>query len=123
MVASKRPKRSKAETRAVYVRRDQLARERGFKSYSDQRKQFQRARKARTFKAAIGDKKIRTNNAGDVANVRQWEETFYGPDRDDYSVFGPKARWFVDVLDQYTYDEWRDLYPGGVRETGLGVAA
>lgn len=114
----------------TYQRRNDLAKERGFKSYADQRKQFERARKARTFRAALpanelrdGRADIRTNRRSDVRLVRQWEETFYGPDRDDYSVNGPKAKWFVNTLDDYTPDEWRDLYPNGVRETGLGLAA
>ena len=111
------------KSRAVMARRNELARERGFKSYSDQRKQFEKAQKARTFRAAEGDRKLRADRPGDAAKVREWEETFYGPDKDDYSVTGPKAKWFVDVLGQYTYDEWRDLYPGGVRETGMGMAA
>lgn len=116
--------------KATYARRNELAKERGYSSYAAQRREFERAGRSRVFRAAIpeaqkkdGRVSLRTSSAKDRALVRQWQETFYGPDRDDYSPDGPKAKWFVGVLDDYTYDEWRDLYPNGVRETGLGLAA
>lgn len=51
----------------------------------------------------------------DAAVVRQFSEAFYGPQKDNYSVNSPKARWFIDVLHAYTEDEWRALYPEGTR--------
>lgn len=120
--------RTKQQNAEIYARRNQLAKDRGFKSYRDQRKTFEKAGKSRTFRAALppaqlpeGKVKLRTNK--DSRLVKQWQEAFYGPDKDDYSVNSPKARWFVDVLDAYTAEEWADLYPNGVRETGLAVAA
>lgn len=121
-------KRTKQQNAEIFARRNQLAKERGFKSYRDQRKTFEKAGKSRTFRAALppaqlpaGQVKLRTDK--DSKLVKEWREAFYGPDRDDYSVNGPKARWFIDVLDEYTEEEWGDLYPNGVREMGLSVAA
>lgn len=103
-----------------YQRRNELARERGFKNYAEQRKWFEQAQRSKAMRGAVpgvesrgGKTPLRANRDAEV--VRQWHEAFYGPDRDDYSVTGPKARWFIDVLGDYTEDEWRELYPLGVR--------
>lgn len=121
-------KRTKQQNAEVYRRRTELAKERGFKSYRDQRKTFEKAGRSRTFRAALppsqlSDNKVRLRTDKDAGLVKQWQEAFYGPDKDDYSVNGPKARWFIDVLDQYTAEEWADLYPNGVREVGMSIAA
>lgn len=103
-----------------YARRNELARERGFASAGQQRKYMEQAQRSKAMRGAVpgiesrgGKLPLRANR--DAAVVRQFHETFYGPDKNDYSVTGHKARWFIDVLHEYTEEEWADLYPEGVR--------
>lgn len=103
-----------------YARRNQLAKERGFKSASEQRKYMEQAARAKPMRGAVpgvesrgGKLPLRANR--DAATVRQWHRTFYGPDKDDYTVNSPKARWFIDMLHAYTESEWAAMYPEGVR--------
>lgn len=103
-----------------FARRNELARERGFRSAGEQRKWFEQAQRSTAMRGAVpgvesrgGKLPLRADR--DAAVVRQFHDAFYGPDKDDYSVRGKKARWFIDVLHEYTEEEWERLYPEGVR--------
>lgn len=111
--------RSRAQNHAVYERRNELARERGFLSYSQQRREFEYARRSESWQ--YGQTSYveqyglpRASNPADIARVRLFYQAFkIAPD--DYSVNGAKARWFVTVEGIMEYDEWRERYPTGVR--------
>ncbi len=102
-----------------FARRTELARERGFRSYSEQRKEFEYARRSESWQYGqtsyveqYGMPSAR--NPADVRRVRLFYQAFK-VNPDDYSAKGAKARWFVEVEGIMEYDEWRERYPTGVR--------
>lgn len=104
----------------TFARRNELAIQRGFRSAGEQRKWMEQAQRSKAMRGAIpgvesrgGKLPLRADR--DYRTVQQFHEAFYGPERNDYSVTSPKARWFIDVLGLYTEQEWEDLYPNGVR--------
>jgi hypothetical protein len=98
--------------RSTYVRRNELARERGFRNYADQRKQF---RQASTSNAWRGEKP-KANRPLDIDKVKTFHNAFEVPENaDDYSVDGPKAKWFIEVVGTMTREEWIEHYPTGLR--------
>lgn len=108
-----------ARTTATFQRRNELAKERGFRSYYDQRKQFEYARRSESWQ--YGQTSYvqhygmpRTTNPADIARVRLFYNAF-ALHPNDYSVRGAKARWFVEIEGIMDYDEWRERYPTGVR--------
>ncbi len=112
-------RRTRAQNQATYQRRQELARERGFTSYSQQRREFEYARRSEgwqygqtSYTQHYGTP--RTSNPADIARVRLFYQAFK-VHPNDYSVNGPKARWFVQVERIMEYDEWRERYPTGVR--------
>lgn len=103
-----------------FARRDELAKQRGFRSAGEQRKWMEQAERSKAMRGAIpgvesrgGKLPLRADR--DYKTVQDFHKAFYGPERNDYSVGSPKARWFIDVLGLYTEEEWADLYPDGVR--------
>lgn len=111
--------RSREQNQAVYQRRQELARERGFASYSQQRKEFAYARQSESWQygqtSYVQHYGIpRTSNPADVARVRLFYQAF-AVNPNDYSIGGAKARWFVEIERIMEYDEWRERYPTGVR--------
>lgn len=103
-----------------YARRNELAKQRGFSSSTEQRREMEKAATSKAMVGAVPDirstgGKLPLRADRDHAVVRQWHEAFYGPQKNDYTVNSPKARWFIDVLGEYTEEEWADLYPDGVR--------
>lgn len=115
---ARRP-RTREQNQAVYQRRNVLARERGFASYSQQRKEFEYARRSESWQYGqtsyvqlYGIPNAR--NPADVARVRLFYQAF-AVNPNDYSARGAKARWFVEIEQIMDYDEWRERYPTGVR--------
>ncbi len=115
-------RRTPEQNRAIYQRRSELARERGFSSLGEQRRAFAFAKKSQGFQGTqYGQASYtqyygtpRANRAGDAERVRLFYAAFHD-NPDDYSVRGPKARWFVEVEGIMTYDQWQEGYPRGVR--------
>lgn len=111
--------RTKAQNAATYQRRVALARERGFTSYADQRKQFAYAVQSESWEygqaSYVEQYGIpRASNPDDVPLVRLFYQAFkLAPN--DYSVRGAKAQWFVDVEGIMSYDQWVEHYPTGKR--------
>lgn len=105
--------------RTTYERRQELARERGFTGYSQQRREFEYARRSESWQ--YGQTSYvqhygmpRASNPADVARVRLFYQAF-AMNPNDYSIGGAKARWFVEIEGIMDYDEWRERYPTGVR--------
>lgn len=98
----------------VYIRRTQLARERGYKSLSEQRKAQAMAKKSDVWnRATLPTPSFRSKASADL-NRLYFEAFVLNPD--DYSRRGPKARWFTEVAKIMTKDEWAARYPNGIRE-------
>lgn len=96
--------------RATYARRNELARERGFRNYADQRKEVRIAGKSTAWRGA----KPNVRDAGDIEKVHQWWATF-ADSEDNYMVGGPKYEWFVNTVESMTHEEWLEHYPNGTR--------
>lgn len=107
--------------RQTLADRNRLARERGFKNYYEQRRATEFANKQELFTDATeggvyrieGESRAEYNER--VRNARTFYDAFKR-NPDDYSVDGPKAKWFVEVVGLMTIEEWRKHYPNGVRE-------
>jgi hypothetical protein len=100
--------------RAVHARRNELARERGFKSYAEQRKVMEYASDSEEIEL-INPEPLRVDRSEDLAMARTHYDAFkrnpsdYGPD-------SAKAKWFVEYVGLMSYKEWAEHYPNGVRE-------
>lgn len=105
--------RSPAQT-PVYIRRNELARQRGFKSYPEQRKALRLTKTSAVWnRSTLPKATVATANTAKLTAL-YYEAFFTNPD--DYSVTGPKARWFTEVAQIMSKDEWASRYPLGIRE-------
>ncbi len=109
-----------AKTSAVLARRNELARERGFKSYADQRKQFSYAMHATgegkgqaSYRKVYG--KPNARNPSDVQRVKRFYRAFK-QSPDNYGPNSPKRQWFTQDQAIMERDDWEERYPRGVRE-------
>ncbi len=112
-------RRTPEQNRAIYQRRSELARERGFASLGEQRRAFSYAKRSESWQygqtsyvQAFGVP--RTNRPGDAERVLLFYRAF-ALSPDDYSARGAKAQWFVEIEGIMDYDEWRERYPTGTR--------
>lgn len=95
-------------------RRNELARERGYKSYAEQRKIQEAATGAFVWENAdLGTPSMK--NAEDRENLLLFKRAFFD-EPENYATDGPKAKWFVEVAGIMTEEEWREHYPNGIRE-------
>jgi len=103
----------------TYAKRNELARRRGFKNYSEQRKATEFANESEMFEENVG-KVSRTGKSREEYNEEvEYARVFYQAfkvDPEDYSATGAKAQWFVKIEGAMTYQEWAQHYPNGVRE-------
>lgn len=97
---------------AVYQRRNELAKEQGFSSYADKRKQLEYASKSGLFRDTVGKPNARSRD--DLHKVKVFYRAMK-EDKSNYSRDSAKAEWFVEIADLMDYDEWEDRYPGGTR--------
>lgn len=100
--------------------RNELARERGFRNYYDQRKATEYFNTREDFteetgKVSRADAESREDYNRQLEEARIFRDAFKN-DSQDYSVGSPKMRWFVEVLHMMTEDEWKAKYPDGVRQ-------
>jgi hypothetical protein len=100
--------------RATHARRNELARERGFKSYAEQRKVMEYARDSELVED-INPEPLRSDNAEDRKLARTYYDAFV-TNPNDYGADSAKAKWFVEYEGLLTYKEWTEHYPNGVRE-------
>ena len=106
--------------RTTYQRRNELARERGYKSYSEQRKIQEKAKGAFVWENAdLGDPSMKSSE--DRANLLLFKKAFFD-EPENYATDGPKAKWFVEVAGIMTEEEWLEHYPNGIRDY-LRIAA
>lgn len=116
---------AKRDHKATLRRRNELARERGFKSYSDQRKQMTAWRNSDIVKRNrnISKSNVTVKNAQQTELAKlAWEAFKPGSDPDDYSVDGPKAKLFIALGYVESKEDWEGRYPNGVREYSLAAA-
>jgi hypothetical protein len=102
---------------ATYQRRNALARERGFSSYSEQRKAERLAKESDLYQRWLeeqGKERVSLRDPDQVAALRTYYQAFH-QQPDNYQVTGPKAHWFTDYEEMMTADEWEERYPMGVR--------
>ncbi len=113
---------------SIINRRNELARERGFRNYYDQRMALKQANADEQFTEFVGP--VRANSPADVlAMAKLHRQAFYTSPKDDYSVHvrrgrvvvlpdgrGAKAKYLIEVA-EYVDDvaQWRNLYPTGSR--------
>lgn len=113
-----------------YARRDALAREQGFASYYDKRRELEFANKAREFRRHIPEGAGGSQHRN-FDEARLFFQAFKTGGKDDYRVYrnrrgelivrpdgrGARAKWIIDVAGYVAdYDEWRQRYPHNVRE-------
>lgn len=112
-----------------FARRTELARERGFRSYREQREVIRYARESLVEGGYQGRQRWPTDWSLPRANDRESLERAklfhraFKEEPNNYSRNGAKARWFVEVEGIMTYDEWQQRYPRGRREFGVDMAA
>lgn len=100
--------------RTTYQRRNELARERGYKSYSEQRKIQEKTRGSFVWENAdLGEPSM--GNAEDRATLLLFKQAFFD-EPDNYATDSPKAKWFVEIAGIITQEEWLEHYPNGIRE-------
>jgi hypothetical protein len=97
-----------------YARRNQLARDKGFESYSDYRRQTEFASRDPNFRQFVG--RVGGSDAANLDMARLHYQAFkVSPD--DYGPNSAKARWLIDVAGYVRdLDEWRRRYPNNRRE-------
>lgn len=117
----------------TYGRREQLAREKGFASYTQYRKATELARRSPEFQRIVGPD-VGGPKGANLDMAKLYYQAFKLGDKDDYSIQtrkgrpivrigkdgkprGAKAKWLIDVAG-YVDDasEWRQRYPTGHRE-------
>jgi hypothetical protein len=114
------------------VQRNELARERGFRNYYEQRRATQLANADELFTDSVGavsrqEAESRSEYNEMVKNARAFYNAFgVKANEKDYSADSAKKVWFVDTVGSMTLAEWLKHYPNGVREyqrIGFGNAA
>jgi hypothetical protein len=98
-----------------YAARQRRAKEQGFTGYSEERKARKVAQDSETFEAYFpGTSREYSREENQAAKV--FYRAFYTKSgKDNYSVNGPKAKWFVEYEGIMTYDEWQKRYSTGQR--------
>lgn len=107
------------DNKAVYQRRNVIAREQGFASYSEKRRAITFANAeldANEFESVVGGK-AGGRKGENLDAARLYYQAFKVEDSKDYSVNSAKAQWIIHHLG-YVQDEeeWQRRYPRGVRE-------
>lgn len=99
----------------TYRRRNELAKEQGFKSYADKRKSLKVAQDSEEFQAYFPGISGRSSQE-ELDAAKTFREAFYTKKgRLDYGINGAKAKWFCEYEGIMTYDEWKQHYPEGTR--------
>jgi hypothetical protein len=109
-----------AKSSATFQRRNELARQRGYASYGQQRRALTLAKESDLFQRWY-DEFYGLDTIRDPAYaraVRTYWEGFH-VDPNDYSRTSGKARWFVEYEELMSYEEWEERYPNGVRTYNL----
>jgi hypothetical protein len=112
----------------THARREEIAREQGFKSYYDKRRSLELANSDEQFTEFVGPVSGRSDPER-LAMAKLYRQAFYTSPKDDYSVHvrrgkvvvlpdgrGAKAKYLIEVA-EYVDDvaQWRNLYPTGSR--------
>lgn len=121
----------RGEVAYSYNRRNEIARSKGFASYSEYRRATEFANKSTDFTRATGGKAGGMTGAR-LDEARLFYQAFKQGDKNDYRIrrthgqlavkmqngkpVGAKAKWFVDVEGLMDADTWRILYPRGRRD-------
>lgn len=112
--------------RTTYAQRNELARRRGFKNYTDQRKSTEyaqsHAKEKNSVKVSRSEAASRQEYEDMVRRARLQYLAFVVADQQDYVKHGHKYNYLVDELHVLTEDEWDAHYPNGTREYGRRVA-
>lgn len=98
-----------------YQRRNEIAREKGFKNYAEYRKITEYAKKSGDFRNFVGEK-VGGREGANLKDAKEFYEAFGNKkNADNYSVDSPKAKWLIMMGYVQDRDHWRDLYPTGTR--------
>ena len=97
-----------------YARRNELAIEKGFSSYTEYRHAIEYANKAEMFTNFLGDAGGRSGE--NVKEAKVFYDAFSGKHKETkpYGAEGAMTKWWVGVMG-YNAATWAAHYPNGVR--------